>query len=101
MLIQINTDHNITVHDAYNDKLTDLLIDELKRFSTHITRLELHLSDENGPKKGVKDKKCSLEARLAGRKPLGVSDLADTYDLAVKGAIDKMKKVLDTTLSKQ
>jgi len=43
MLIQINTDHNITVHDAYNDKLTDLLTDELKRFSTHITRLELHL----------------------------------------------------------
>lgn len=100
MLIQINTDHNITVHDAYNDKLSDLLTDELKRFSAHITRLELHLSDENGHKKGVKDKKCSLEVRLAGRKPLGVSDLDDTYDRAVKGAIDKMKRVLETTLDK-
>ena len=100
MLIQINTDKNITVHEDYNTKLTTLLTEELHRFSPHITRLELYLTDENGQKKGVKDKRCTLEARIAGLKPLAVSDLGDTYDLAVKGAILKMKTVLDTTLAK-
>ena len=100
MLIQINTDKNITVHEDYNAKLTTLLSDEFQRYSSHITRLELHLSDENGPKKGFNDKRCALEFRLAGHKPQAVSDLGDTYDLAVKGAIHKMKAMLDTTLAK-
>ena len=100
MLIQINTDKNITVHEEYNNKLKTWLSDELTRFSPHITRIELYLSDENGQKKGVKDKKCALEARIAGRKPVAASDLGDTYDLAVKGAIDKIKVVLDSALAK-
>lgn len=100
MLIQINTDKNITVHEDYNAKLSTLLGDELKRFSPHITRIELYLSDENGAKKGILDKRCALEVRIAGQKPQAVSDLGDTYDLAVKGAIGKAKVVLDRMIGK-
>ncbi len=101
MLIQINTDNNITVHPEYNNKLSTLLEDELKRFSNNITRIELYLSDHNGPKKGINDKKCALEVRLAGHKPLAATDLGSTYDLAVKGAVEKMKGLLDTALGKE
>ncbi|MBK8557626.1 MAG: HPF/RaiA family ribosome-associated protein [Lewinellaceae bacterium] len=101
MLIQINTDKNITVHDEYNSKISNILTEELDRFSNYVTRVELFLSDENGSKKGVNDKRCLIEARVAGRKPMAVTEMGNTYDLAVKGAVDKMKIVLDSAMQKK
>jgi hypothetical protein len=49
--------------------------DSLDRFSEQITRVEVHLSDQNSDKKfGNEDKRCLLEARLAGLQPISVSD---------------------------
>ena len=100
MTIQINTDNNLNVHEAFKAQLDNLLSEELSRFSEHITRLEVHLSDENGNKDGINDKKCLLEARLEGRQPMAVTALADTYELAVNSAIDKLKTSLDTILGR-
>ncbi|MEP7233514.1 MAG: HPF/RaiA family ribosome-associated protein [Ginsengibacter sp.] len=95
MTIQINTDKNLSVHETFRAQLDNLLTEELERFSEHITRLEIHLSDENGSKKGQDDKRCLLEARLEGKQPIAVTDLADTYENAVDGAIKKLKSSLD------
>ena len=100
MTIQLNTDKNLRVHEGFGTKLDDLLSKELSRFSEHITRLEVHLSDENGSKEGINDKRCLLEARLEGRQPIAVSGLANTYELAVNSAIDKLKTSLDTILGR-
>ncbi len=100
MTIQINTDNNLNVHEAFGNKLDDLLSEELSRFSEHITRLEVHLSDENGFKEGLNDKRCLLEARLEGRQPIAVTGLANTYELAVDSAIDKLTTSLGTILGR-
>ena len=96
MTIQINTDNNLNVHEAFGNKLEELLSEELSRFSEHITRLEVHLSDENGSKNALNDKKCLLEARLEGRQPIAVTANANDYELAVSGAIEKLKALLNT-----
>lgn len=101
MTIQFNADKNLHVHEAFGAKLEDQLSNELSRFSEHITRLEVHLSDENGPRSGENDKKCLLEARLKGRQPIAVSDMADTYELAVNGATEKLKKSLDSIVEQR
>ena len=100
MNIQINTDNSLNVHETYQTQLKDLLSKELSRFEEHITRLEVHLSDENGNKESEDDKKCMIEARLKGRRPVAVTDVANTYDQAVNGAIDKLKTSLDTILGR-
>ncbi len=100
MTIQINTDKNLSLHEEFGAKLEGLLAEELSRFSEHITRLEVHLSDENGSKDGIKDKRCLLEARLEGRQPIAVTGLANNYELAVDSAIDKLKASLETILGK-
>ena len=100
MTIQLNTDKNLRVHEEFGTKLDDLLSQELSRFSEHITRLEVHLSDENGSKESANDKRCLLEARLEGRQPMAVTALANTYELAVNTAIDKLKAALDTILGR-
>jgi len=96
MTIQINTDKNLSMHEAFEAQLDAMLTDELSRFSEHITRLEVHLSDENGNKQGQNDKRCMIEARLEGRQPIAVTANANDYELAVSGAIEKLKASLDT-----
>ncbi len=100
MTIQINTDKNLSVHEAFEAQLDGLVSEELSRFSEHITRLEVHLSDENGNKQGQNDKRCMIEARLEGRQPIAVTDRANDYELAVSGAIEKLKASLDTIVGK-
>jgi len=100
MTIQINTDKNISVHEAFESKLDGLLSEELSRFSEHITRREVHLSDENGSKQEQNDKRCMIEARLEGRQPIAVTARANDYELAVSGAIEKLKASLDKIVGK-
>lgn len=100
MIIQFNTDHNIQGTEARGEYFTELAAAELERFSERITRLEIHLADENGSKEGHNDKRCILEARLNGMQPIAVTNHADTIAMAVDGAIDKLKASLDTILGR-
>jgi ribosome-associated translation inhibitor RaiA len=100
MKIQINSDKNVSGNEAFIASATSLLSKELSRFSQHITRLEVHLSDEDGQKDGQNDKRCLLEARLRGRQPIAVKDNAKTHEQAVMGAIDKLQTSLEKILGR-
>lgn len=96
MKIQFNTDNNVTGSEELKTSMTDLISQDLSRFSDQITRLEVHLSDEDGNKHGQDDKRCMIEARLEGMQPIAVTNQADSHELAVTGAVDKLKSSLDT-----
>jgi ribosomal subunit interface protein len=100
MIIQLNADKNLTIHAEYESQINEKITKELARFTDHISRLEVHLSDENGSKSGQNDKKCVLEARVEGRQPLVASTADQTYDLAINGALEKLKNALTTFDSK-
>ena len=100
MTIQFNTDHNISGNEKANGYFSTTITDALSRFSNHITRVEVHLTDENSNKEGQNDKRCLLEARLEGMQPIAVTCNADTIEQAVKGAIDKLKSSLDTVIGR-
>ena len=100
MKIQINTDNNVSGNENNNASLIALLSEGLSRFSNQITRLEVHLSDEDGNKDGLNDIRCMLEARLEGRPPIAVTNQANTLEQAVKGAMDKLKNTLTTSLGR-
>ena len=95
MQIQINTDKNVTGNEELIASSTSLISEELSRYSEQITRVEVHLADENGNKTGFNDKRCTMEARLSGMKPIAVTHHANTYDQAVFGAIGKIKTSLE------
>jgi hypothetical protein len=100
MIIQVNTDSNITGGDHYTAYVTALLESALSRFGEHITRVEVHLADENGSKSGQDDKRCVLEARIEGLQPTAVTQHAASLELAVSGAIKKLKASLTSTLGR-
>jgi ribosome-associated translation inhibitor RaiA len=100
MIIQFNTDNNITGSERQNEYYSGTLTESLARFSNQITRLEVHLTDENSNKEGQNDKRCMLEARLEGLQPIAVTNNADSVELAVKGAVDKLKSSLDSVIGR-
>ena len=100
MIIQLNAGKNLNIHDSFGKKLKEIINAGLKRFSEHITHVAVHLSDENGTKKGVNDKRCVLETRLEGRPAMAVTADAHTHEESVKAAIDKLRASLDTITGK-
>jgi putative sigma-54 modulation protein len=72
------------------------------RFRDRLTSVGMKLSDVNGPKGGV-DKRCQIQAELAGLPDVHVEELAgDMYaaiDLAVEKAARALAHALDRTSS--
>ena len=100
MIIQINTDKNITGSEELTAYLNSTISEALIRYSDKITRLEVHLSDENSHKEGLDDKRCVLEVRVEGMKPIAVTNQADTTEKALSGALDKVVATLHTLFGK-
>jgi len=96
MKIQFNTDNNVTGSEELKTSMTAFISEDLSRYSDQITRLEVHLSDEDGNKHGQNDKRCMIEARLEGMQPIAVTNHADTHEQAVTGAVDKLRSSLNT-----
>ena len=96
MNIQINTDHHIQGSDALIAKFRGLIMDALCRISDNITSVQIHLSDEDGKKKGNNDKRCMIEARMEGRQPIVVIENAATLNQALDGALDKLLSMVES-----
>lgn len=98
--VQINTDGNIEGHEEMSQQVEAALEAAVGRFTDQINRVEVHLSDLNSHKFGADDKRCLLEARLAGRRPTAVSHQAGTIQEAIEGAAEKLKSNLESTLGR-
>lgn len=101
MHIQFNTDNNITGSEELRAPLEGMITRSMARYAAQVTRIEVHLADENSHKEGnSNDKRCRLEARLGQMQPVTVTNYANTHEEAVKGAIDKLKASLDTKIGR-
>jgi hypothetical protein len=98
MRIQINT-HDTAGDDEFTGRVEAAIAAGLDRFAEQLTRVEVHLGDVNATKGGAADKRCMIEARPNGHQPVAVTHQAATIPLAIDGAIEKARKVLDKTLA--
>lgn len=99
MQIQVNTDNHVQGDERLAEFVQTTVGSTLERFASRITRIEVHLSDENADKGGL-DKRCLLEARVEGRAPTAVSHVAASVAEAVEGAAVKMASALDSALGR-
>lgn len=100
MQILFNTDKTISGDERTQAYYTAQIVEELKRYETLITRIDVHLSDENGKKEGLNDIICLLETKLEGKKTITVSCQTDTVELAVLGALEKLKRSIEKILDR-
>lgn len=100
MQVQTNTDSNIEGSEQLAEHVRSVVEATLSRYADRITRVEVHLGDENGGKSGQDDKRCLMEARLEGRPPTAVKHHAASVDLAIDGAADKLLRALESTIER-
>jgi ribosome-associated translation inhibitor RaiA len=101
MNIQFNTDKNIDGNAEFTAPYVAQIEDELSRYRDDISRIEVHLSDEDGSKNGFGAMRCMIEARVEGRQPIIVTNQADSHGQAVGGALDKLTTSLETIMGRQ
>ena len=100
MHIQVNTDNTIEGGTELTTAIEDIARSKLDAVAAQVTRIEVHLRDENAQKGGADDKRCMAEARPEGRAPVAVTHNADTVESAAIGALDKLRSALDRELGK-
>jgi ribosomal subunit interface protein len=100
MILQLNADKILNVHEAFGKQLKDSISKRLQRFNEHISTLEIHITDENGIKIGPKEIKCKMEAHLKGMQSIVVTESANTLEQSFYGAVDKLKDSLDSIIGR-
>lgn len=100
MKIQVNTDASIEGREALATQVGATVEQALQHFQDRITRVEVHLSDQNAGKGGQFDKRCVIEARLEGRQPIAATSEAATLDQAVSEGADKIARLIDSQLGR-
>jgi ribosome-associated translation inhibitor RaiA len=101
MQIQVNHGNHVRLGADVEQRFADIIRDTLDRFGDRITRIEMHLTDENAGKHGESDKRCMLEARLANLQPIAVNHSAHSWQLAFDGALEKLEHALAHTIGKR
>ncbi len=100
MQIQINTDHHLQGSEAREQWASGVVDDAMSHFAEHVTRVEVHLSDENAGKGGAAVLRCTMEARVNGRPPIAVTNDAPSLDAAVNGAVGKLVRATEHALGR-
>lgn len=100
MQIQVHCDNHTESNTRLVEWVTDSVTSKLGRFDESLTRIVVHISDENGEKAGAHDKRCQMEARPKGQQPISVSHKADSVNLAVDGAVEKLHAALTSLFGK-
>jgi len=100
MIIQINTGENLENNARTKEYYSDLVNENLDRFTEYLTRVEVHMADVNAGKSGPADKKCTIEARMSGRDPIAVTAQDEKVEKAFNAALGKVKASMTTIVGK-
>ncbi len=100
MQFQFNSDSSVMGTENVAERIEASVRQKLARFEDRLTRLEVHVSDENARKGGDDDKACMIEARPRGGKPIGVTEHASKVDDAARKAANTMAQRLERVLGK-
>ena len=102
MKVQVNTDSSVKGDKRLESIVEEEVTDKLNRFKGDLTRVEVHIRDENSDKKGgPDDHRCMMEARLSGLDPVAVTHNDADVKRAITGAVNKLRRKLTSTLDKR
>ncbi len=72
----------------------------LKQFNSWITRVQVHLEDVNGPRRGI-DKQCRILVSIKGGKTIKIEDLDADLVAAVNRAADRLGQAVSREIDRR
>lgn len=100
MQFMFNSDNQTPLGSEAAEKVEAIVGSRLGRISDRLTRVEVHVSDVDGARSGGDDKRCAIEIRPNGMRPITAADQASTVEGAVSAAADKVLKAFDRQIGK-
>lgn len=100
MQVQVNHDNHVRLAGDTAERISKTVEDSLAKFADRITRIEMHLGDLNAGKGGP-DKRCMLEARMSNLQPIAVTHHAETLQLAIHGALERLDHALSHAIGRR
>ena len=100
MDIQFNTDNQIHGGADVSEAIEARLRERLARFSSRLTRIEVHGRDVDGTTNGESGVELTLEARPAGQQPLSVTGNGPELEAALNSALPKLVSRLDSVFGR-
>lgn len=100
MQVQFNSDSSVMGTENVAERIEASVRSKLSRFEDRLSRIEIHVRDENGAKHGANDKACTIEARPRGGRAIGVTEHASKVDDAARKAASKLAQRLERHLGK-
>lgn len=94
MLVQINfgdVQHSPAIVSWTEDRIGA----QLGHLTQKLTRVEVHLRDDSSPSKfSPDDKRCVMEGRIAGRRPVAVEHSGDDLYQVIDEAAGKLSRAV-------
>lgn len=100
MQINVNTDRTITNHQGLDEHVESVVRSSVDRFGDHITRVDVHLSNENREKGADGGNYCMMEARVSGYQPIVVHEHSADLRQSIKNAGGKLARALDSAIGR-
>lgn len=100
MQIQVNTDNFIHGDERVIEVAELAVQNDLEHVSERLTRVEVHLKDQNADKHGPDHILCTMEARPRGEGPMSAHHEGEDIQAALKGAAKKLKARLSSHFGK-
>lgn len=101
MQIQVNTDNFIHGDERVIEVAEAAVTTDLDHLSDKLTRVEVHLKDQNADKHGPQHIRCTMEARPRGLGPISAHHDAADIQAALKGAAKKLRGRLSSEFEKR
>lgn len=99
MIVQVNAG-DIQSSQALTDNATEAVESALRHVIDKVTRVEIHLRDDNASKSASNDKRVTMEARIAGQQPLAVDHASDDIYVSISEAAGKLGRAVKNKLDK-
>ena len=100
MQIQVNTDNFIHGDERVIEIAEQAVMTDLEHLADRLTRIEVHLKDQNADKHGPEHIRCTIEARPRGMGPMAAHQDAADIPAALKGAAKKLRMRLSKEFEK-
>jgi ribosome-associated translation inhibitor RaiA len=99
MIVQVNFG-DVDSSPALETHACDAIDSALRHHADQVTRVEAHLRDDNSSKSAADDKRCTLEARIAGQPPLAVDSSSDDLYKSITEAAGKLGRAVKNKLER-
>lgn len=98
MELEIHVSKGVAI--ARENNLEALAREAFERFASHVRRVALMLSDQNGPR-GGKDTRCILRVSLEGLPEVVVAETQETVEQAVGGALLRASRAVARSVERR